>query len=344
MSTGTCFIPNDQWSTGSACRSTITGHHRASTSFEPYQASISSASTSFQDGQILKKLKTSLLFIQAMLDIAENKQTKNPTVKEGLDALQETIYQTNDLLDQITTEALWIKIESQYQNRTIQSLGLQIGEVKKESFWLPSTSLMGETAIYGRDVNKENITNMLLSENLNENNIGYNFREKEVIQLWFANDLLEHCGENQRIEEVELPVDSEKLINLHYLNIHGTKLKKMLIQIGRLRSLQVLTTSVISKGSGSTIEELGKLPNLHGNLIISGLENVVNRKNALIANIKGKKHLESLSLKWIGYANDSQVAKYVLDNLQPRSSLKHLEIDGYCRTRFLVGLKTIASV
>ena len=31
---------------------------------------------------------------------------------------------------------------------------------------------MGETAIYGRDVNKENITNMLLSENLNENNIG----------------------------------------------------------------------------------------------------------------------------------------------------------------------------
>ena len=73
-----------------------------------------------QDGQILKKLKTSLLFIQAMLDIAENKQTKNPTVKEGLDALQETIYQTNDLLDQITTEALWIKIESQYQNRTIQ--------------------------------------------------------------------------------------------------------------------------------------------------------------------------------------------------------------------------------
>ena len=132
----------------------------------------------------------------------------------------------------------------------------------------------------------------------------------------------------------ELPVDSEKLINLHYLNIHGTKLKKMLIQIGRLRSLQVLTTSVIGKGSGSTIEELGKLPNLHGNLIISGLENVVNRKNALIANIKGKKHLESLSLKWIGYANDSQVAKYVLDNLQPCSSLKHLEIDGYCRTRF----------
>ncbi|KAL3537624.1 hypothetical protein ACH5RR_000990 [Cinchona calisaya] len=141
--------------------------------------------------------------------------------------------------------------------------------------------------------------------------------------------LLSNC-----VKLEELPVDLGKLINLRYLDIRGTQLKKMLIQIGKLRSLQVLTASVVGKDSGSTIGELGKFPNLRDNLIISGLENVVNGKDALMANIKAKKHLERLSLKWRGDTNDSQVARDVLDNLQPHSSLKHLEIDGYCGTRF----------
>ena len=107
--------------------------------------------------------------------------------------------------------------------------------------------------------------------------------------------------------------------------------------MGRLKSLQVLSNFVVGKNSGSTIEELGKLPMLRGKLFLSRLKNVSAGRDAYMANMKGKKHLEKLTLKWNGDTNESQVAKDVLNKLQPRSNLKRLKIDGYCRTSFQIG-------
>ncbi|CDP13835.1 unnamed protein product [Coffea canephora] len=53
-----------------------------------------------------------------------------------------------------------------------------------------------------------------------------------------------------------------------------------------------------------------------------------------MANLKGKKHLQELTLEWNGAVNDSQVVRDVLDNLQPHSSIKHLKIIGYGGTTF----------
>ncbi|CDP13839.1 unnamed protein product [Coffea canephora] len=132
----------------------------------------------------------------------------------------------------------------------------------------------------------------------------------------------------------ELPVSLAKLINLSYLDISGTPLKKMPPQMGRLRNLRVLTNFIVGKDSGSMIEELGKLPKLRGRLIISKLGNVCSGRDASMANLKGKKHLQELTLEWNGAINDSHAVRDVLDNLQPHSSIKHLKIIRYGGTTF----------
>ncbi|XP_027158920.1 putative disease resistance RPP13-like protein 1 [Coffea eugenioides] len=138
----------------------------------------------------------------------------------------------------------------------------------------------------------------------------------------------------------ELPKDLGKLINLCFLDISGVPLKKMPMKMGRLKNLQVLTAFVAGKDYGLTIEELGKLPMLGGKLLISGLEKVSGGREASMANIKGKNQLESLTLKWNDDGDGSQVARDVLDGLQPHSSIKHLKINGYCGTRFPNWLET----
>nr|XP_027109112.1 putative disease resistance protein At3g14460 [Coffea arabica] len=50
--------------------------------------------------------------------------------------------------------------------------------------------------------------------------------------------------------------------------------------------------------------------------------------------MEGKKSLEKLTLKWNGDANNSQVARDVLDKLRPHSSIKYLKIEGYCGITF----------
>nr|XP_027107008.1 putative disease resistance RPP13-like protein 1 [Coffea arabica]XP_027107009.1 putative disease resistance RPP13-like protein 1 [Coffea arabica]XP_027107011.1 putative disease resistance RPP13-like protein 1 [Coffea arabica] len=140
--------------------------------------------------------------------------------------------------------------------------------------------------------------------------------------------LLSNCNKLK-----ELPANLAKLINLCYLDISGIQLKKMAPQMGRLRKLQVLTTFIVGKDSDSTIEELGKLPMLRGRLLISGLENVSSGRDASMANIKGKKHLEELILKW-NEDNYLQAVEDVLDNLQPDSRIKRLNITRYCGATF----------
>ncbi|XP_027113926.1 putative disease resistance RPP13-like protein 1 [Coffea arabica] len=141
--------------------------------------------------------------------------------------------------------------------------------------------------------------------------------------------LLSDC---EKLEE--LPVSLAKLINLSYLDISGTPLKKMPLYMSRLRNLRVLTNFIVGKDSGSMIEELGKFPKLRGRLFISKLENVCSGRDASMANLKGKKHLDELTLEWNGAINDSQAVRDVLDNLQPHSSIKHLKIIGYGGTTF----------
>ncbi|KAM3693507.1 hypothetical protein ACB094_08G171500 [Castanea mollissima] len=134
---------------------------------------------------------------------------------------------------------------------------------------------------------------------------------------------------------VKLPKKLRNLINLRHLHISGTSIGNMPIHMGRLQCLQTLTKFVVGKDIGFQIEELGKLSNLRGVIVISNLQNVINSTNALEAKLKDKEHLKELALEWDA-ANDiiSQSERDVLNNLQPHTSLTKLVIKNYNGTSF----------
>ncbi|XP_050273205.1 putative disease resistance protein At3g14460 [Quercus robur] len=134
---------------------------------------------------------------------------------------------------------------------------------------------------------------------------------------------------------VKLPENMRNLINLRHLYISGTSIKNMPIHMGRLQCLQTLTKFVVGKDIGFRIEELGKLSNLGGVIVISNLQNVINSTNALEANLKDKEHLKEITLEWDA-ANDiiSRSERDVLNNLQPHTSLTMLVIKNYNDTSF----------
>ncbi|KAL3509364.1 hypothetical protein ACH5RR_028765 [Cinchona calisaya] len=68
------------------------------------------------DHELFNKLETNLLTVGAMLDDAENKETRNQAAKGWLEKLHATVYEADDLLDQINTEALRVKVETEYQS------------------------------------------------------------------------------------------------------------------------------------------------------------------------------------------------------------------------------------
>ncbi|KAF3432457.1 hypothetical protein FNV43_RR27197 [Rhamnella rubrinervis] len=150
--------------------------------------------------RLLKKLKIMLLSVTAVLSDAEEKQIRNPIVKEWLDELEDAAYDADDLLDEITTDALQFKLEAarsrndaskvsdiglpislnrydlemetkieeileslEFIAKQKDVLGLKEGVGEKPSTRIPTTSLVEETEVYGRDVDKEALLKLLLT-------------------------------------------------------------------------------------------------------------------------------------------------------------------------------------
>ena len=157
---------------------------------------------------LLKQLQTTLLILQAVLDDAEEKQINNRAVKQWLDDLKDAIFDAEDLLNQISYDSLRCKVEkTQAANKTSQVwnflsspfntfyreinsqmkimcdslqlfaqhkdiLGLQ-AKTGKVSRRIPSSSVVNESVMVGRNDDKVKIMNMLLSESsTGNNNIG----------------------------------------------------------------------------------------------------------------------------------------------------------------------------
>jgi len=134
----------------------------------------------------------------------------------------------------------------------------------------------------------------------------------------------------------KLPSKFYKLVSLRHLNLEGCNLKKMPKQIGILNHLQTLSHFVVGEENGSNIQELGNLNCLQGKLCISGLEHVINLEDAARANLKDKKHVEELNMKYsdnFKFYNNGRESD-VFEALQPNSNLKRLTIEGYNGSSF----------
>ncbi|XP_077239353.1 putative disease resistance protein RGA3 [Tasmannia lanceolata] len=139
---------------------------------------------------------------------------------------------------------------------------------------------------------------------------------------------LEFCGSLKG-----LPKGITNLVNLQHIALDsGCWYSISVPGIGKLTSLQTLEKFKVCKESGCQIGELKNMRNIKGRLKISGLEDVQNIEEVKEANLKDKKYLNELSLKWHrddssqdGRVNDDGV----LEGLQPYANLKELHIKSY---------------
>ncbi|XVE68893.1 hypothetical protein DITRI_Ditri09bG0105900 [Diplodiscus trichospermus] len=148
-----------------------------------------------EDG-LLKKLKPTLMSVNAVLDDAENKQIINPNVRNWIDDLKDAVYDAEDLLDEISTKALQTSIvkktsrflsshnpfkegmESklkeilgrlEYLVNQKDILGLKESRGEKIFQRMLATSLADESSVYGRDDEKEAILKLLDPEYASDN-------------------------------------------------------------------------------------------------------------------------------------------------------------------------------
>ena len=152
----------------------------------------------------LRKLKITLSVINAVLNEAEEKQIKNPVVKEWVNKLKDAAYHAQDLLDEIATDASRYKLEAELKSKvqlfnltshssSYKGLELKIEETlgrleylakqrdllgleegggcEKPSQKRRTTSLVEESAVYGRDGDSEAITELLLADDGRGDNI-----------------------------------------------------------------------------------------------------------------------------------------------------------------------------
>uniref|UniRef100_A0A251RL94 Putative NB-ARC n=1 Tax=Helianthus annuus TaxID=4232 RepID=A0A251RL94_HELAN len=137
----------------------------------------------------------------------------------------------------------------------------------------------------------------------------------------------------------KLPNNFLKLKNLRHLDVRDTKLLfKMLLEIGKLKSLQISLSKIdIESESGIEIAKLKDFENLYEKISVVGLEKVQNAIYAHEANFS-EKRLSELELEWGFELNDSRndmLEKEVLNELKPcHDKLLKLKLMSYGGSEF----------
>ncbi|KAH0716323.1 hypothetical protein KY284_009228 [Solanum tuberosum] len=139
------------------------------------------------DVRLLKKLRMTLLGLQAVLSDAESKQTSNQFVSQWLNEFRHAVDSAENLMEEVNYEALRLKVEGQHQNlaetsnqqdkleetiETLEVLEKQIGRLDLKEYFgsikqetrTPSTSLVDDSDIFGRQSEIEDLIDRLMSE------------------------------------------------------------------------------------------------------------------------------------------------------------------------------------
>ncbi|ESW05578.1 hypothetical protein PHAVU_011G191400 [Phaseolus vulgaris] len=147
------------------------------------------------DVKLLKKLKRKLVSVKAVVDDAEQKQFRDTYVKAWLDGVRDVLLDAEDLMEEIEYEFSRYELEVEpqsssskvcsFESRIVEVLddlksllsqkddlglknasgvGVGLGLSSNVSRKLPSTSLVVENVIYGRDDEKEMILKWMTSD------------------------------------------------------------------------------------------------------------------------------------------------------------------------------------
>ncbi|GAY44596.1 hypothetical protein CUMW_083110 [Citrus unshiu] len=131
--------------------------------------------------------KDKMEMIQAVLADAEDRQTKDKSVKKWLDKLQNLAYDVEDILDEFETEALRREMLLQgpaAADQAVKEVTARLQDIERDinllklknvisggtsrsiAQRLPTTSLVNEAKVYGREKDKEAIVELLLRDDL----------------------------------------------------------------------------------------------------------------------------------------------------------------------------------
>uniref|UniRef100_A0A7N0U3Z4 NB-ARC domain-containing protein n=1 Tax=Kalanchoe fedtschenkoi TaxID=63787 RepID=A0A7N0U3Z4_KALFE len=127
-----------------------------------------------------------------------------------------------------------------------------------------------------------------------------------------------------------LPTNIVDLVNLRYLNVDHTPLEEMPNGIGTMKKLQMLSNHVVGKGKSKYMKEFKHLTGLHGELQISGLNNITDPEHVVAAQFGKKEYLEELVLDWgCIKQRDTTLDERVLDAIQAHENLEELTVHCY---------------
>ncbi|XLS76755.1 hypothetical protein HN51_060980, partial [Arachis hypogaea] len=94
------------------------------------------------DESLLEKLKLTLLSLHAFLNDAEEKQISNAAVKAWMDELTQALFDADDFIDDIATDALRRKVEANYLHR--QTVTAKVRKVLTSPFKQPYREINSE--------------------------------------------------------------------------------------------------------------------------------------------------------------------------------------------------------
>jgi hypothetical protein len=128
--------------------------------------------------------------------------------------------------------------------------------------------------------------------------------------------------------------------------------------LGKLTTLQTLSSYILGKKESSIpkqkggLSDLNGLDELRGSLRIKGLEHLIySPLEDTAANLERKQYLRRLELEWdhyieAGYDSDKAIAndEQLLQNLRPHLNLKELMIEGYAGVRFSSWVSSLSNL
>nr|XP_008337657.1 putative disease resistance protein RGA1 [Malus domestica]XP_028943983.1 putative disease resistance protein RGA1 [Malus domestica]XP_028943985.1 putative disease resistance protein RGA1 [Malus domestica] len=132
------------------------------------------------------------------------------------------------------------------------------------------------------------------------------------------------------------PREMENLINLRH--VYFNKDKEFPFRITQLTHLQALRSFTLDRARRHTIDELGGLNEVKGELVIGSLEYVRDKKEAMKSNLVGKTHIRKLELKWkrshYTERNGNFLDQDILEGLQSPPNLESLRIVKFMGAKF----------
>jgi hypothetical protein len=137
---------------------------------------------------------------------------------------------------------------------------------------------------------------------------------------------------SSRIKGKDLPGQFCNLRKLRRLDIYGEGGTPSIPNIGRLTSVQGLDTFCVKKQKGYELHQLRNMNELRGSLLVTNLEAITGKEEALGAALHQKKHLGRLKLVWTeenGSREKDTTHLEILECLMPPPELKTLKIEGY---------------